>query len=1859
MGTRYLGDALELSHDIKLEDQGRIKLGDAGNDLEISHSGTNSFIENNTGSLIFIQHVDDGDMIFQADDGSGGDTAYITLDGSQGFTTLQKAIRADDNVNIQAGSSGDFRIFHNGTNSVIQNVTGDVIIENTVDDKDIFLRSDDGNGGSTTYFSLDGSRATHDGSATTALFTVWPDNSYIALGNAVDLKLHHNGTNSTIENEVGDLNIINDANDGDIKFFCDDGSGGVTTYMTILGSNTDSQLNYVQFPDNIAATFGDGNDLRIYHFNGEEFIDNSTGDLNFRQIGVGDMIFQNLSDDKDIIFQSDDGSGGVTTYMQLDGSHKRVIFPNDIQATFGSSSRLSIKHDGTDATIMETQGDLKIINTADDKDIIFQSDDGSGGTTTYFFLDGSHGGNPITMFPDNSAINFGSTLGDLKISHDGSNSTINNGTGALSIRNSADDNDINFQCDDGSGGTTTYFYLDGSEKEIRVNEEMQFEDNVKLNIGTGEDLSFKHDGSNTFITNDKGNLTITNKQDDGDIIFECDDGSGGLATYITIDGSATNIKALKDIRFNDNIDAEFGTGGDFKIYHDGSNTYLDQINSGVGNIVIQNQNDDADIIFKSDDGSGGIETYFFLDGNTGQTRFPDSKILAFGSGGDLQIHHDSSHSYITQGTTGSLFIRQTVDDNDIIFQCDDGSGGLATYIRLDGSETRTTFAAEGRFNDSVDLRLGSDGDTQLMHNGSNAFINNFTGDLIISNAADDQDIIFKSDDGSGGTTAYVTLDGSATCVNIAQDIKLTALKKLYFDGGGDTYIVENASNNLQFVVGGNQKLVLGNSGTTHSQHFKLGDTNELQLGTDTDAQFQHTGTNLFLDNKTGVYTFRQKAENADIVFQGNDDAGNSTSVNITALTLDMSDAGTAIFNHDIKLADNGKAFFGGGTDLSIYHDGSNSYILQQTTGDLIIQNSVDDKNIILKSDDGSGGTTAYLTLDGTNTRTLVHQHLNLEDSVILQIGNSQDLKLFHSGTSSFISQEGVGDLYIRNTISDKDIYFQATDATGGTVTHFFLDGSLGDGGFTKFPDNTTLGIGSNADLRIKHDGTNTVMQEITGDLTIRNSADDKDIVFESDNGSGSTTVYFRVDGSAVTTIFSKPLRVNDSVAIEVGSGADLQLSHNGTNSSIVNYVGDLNITNDTNDGDINFACDDGSGGTTAYITLDGSVTTTKFEKQTLHSDNVEAIFGTGSDLKIKHDGTDSLIRNFTGSLIFRQTVDDGNITFQNDDGSGGIATYLTIDGNNELVQASKNFKVGDNLNIFAGTGNDLQIIHDGSDSFIKTGNSSTGDLYIRQQRDDGDIIFQSDDGSGGNATYITLDGSATRTVFSESASFVDGKYLYFGTGLDAHIKHSGSDLVMVNTAGDVTIQNSTDDGDIKFICDDGSGGTTEYFRIDGGSKQVRISEDFNFLDNAHADFGNSSDLKIYHDGSSSYIENNTGNLNIMARADDADMVFWGDDGTGGDGEYFRIDSSLSDASSDFRYTVWPDRSVIALGSGSDLQLYHNSVDSYVDNYVGDLYIRNTADDKDVIFQSDDGSGGVETYFFLDGSANRISTKVHNRFDDNAKLELGTSGDLVLFHDGSNSNITNATGNITITNNADDGDIIFSTDDGSGNTATYLTLDGGFSTPQVRVPDSVTFSVGNSQDLRLEHDGSNSRITQGGTGDLIIRQTVNDADLILQCDDGSGGETAYITLDGSTTKTVFNKPSQRTFAVSSTTDGDANGDIVFLGGTTSMTAGKIYHYKANGTWELADADSAVNCDGLLAVALGSASDTDGMLLRGMVTLDHDPGNLADVLFLSTTAGTATNTAPSGSGDIVRVIGYLLGGSNGQIYFNPDGTFVEVA
>ena len=126
-------------------------------------------------------------------------------------------------------------------------------------------------------------------------------------------------------------------------------------------------------------------------------------------------------------------------------------------------------------------------------------------------------------------------------------------------------------------------------------------------------------------------------------------------------------------------------------------------------------------------------------------------------------------------------------------------------------------------------------------------------------------------------------------------------------------------------------------------------------------------------------------------------------------------------------------------------------------------------------------------------------------------------------------------------------------------------------------------------------------------------------------------------------------------------------------------------------------------------------------------------------------------------------------------------------------------------------------------------------------------------------------------------------------------------------------------------------------------------------------------------------------------------------------------------------------------------------------------------------------------------------------------------------------------------------------------------------------------------------------------------------------------------------------------------GEFDGDVVYTGTTTGMTAGAPYIYNELGRWEPTNASAEATTKGLVAIALGAESDVNGMLLRGMVTstaIAGTPDEGAE-LYLRATTGTITTVAPSGSGQFVRVIGYCIENSNNRIYFNPDNTYIEIA
>ncbi len=124
--------------------------------------------------------------------------------------------------------------------------------------------------------------------------------------------------------------------------------------------------------------------------------------------------------------------------------------------------------------------------------------------------------------------------------------------------------------------------------------------------------------------------------------------------------------------------------------------------------------------------------------------------------------------------------------------------------------------------------------------------------------------------------------------------------------------------------------------------------------------------------------------------------------------------------------------------------------------------------------------------------------------------------------------------------------------------------------------------------------------------------------------------------------------------------------------------------------------------------------------------------------------------------------------------------------------------------------------------------------------------------------------------------------------------------------------------------------------------------------------------------------------------------------------------------------------------------------------------------------------------------------------------------------------------------------------------------------------------------------------------------------------------------------------------------DTGGGEVVTFGTGNLTAGKLYFLNSSGVWTETDADAISTSDGLLGIALGSSPSSDGVLLRGFFNAHSYLSNFVAGLpvYISTTAASMDTTLPSGTGDIVRCIGYCTS-TSAVIYFNPESTTLELS
>lgn len=181
----------------------------------------------------------------------------------------------------------------------------------------------------------------------------------------------------------------------------------------------------------------------------------------------------------------------------------------------------------------------------------------------------------------------------------------------------------------------------------------------------------------------------------------------------------------------------------------------------------------------------------------------------------------------------------------------------------------------------------------------------------------------------------------------------------------------------------------------------------------------------------------------------------------------------------------------------------------------------------------------------------------------------------------------------------------------------------------------------------------------------------------------------------------------------------------------------------------------------------------------------------------------------------------------------------------------------------------------------------------------------------------------------------------------------------------------------------------------------------------------------------------------------------------------------------------------------------------------------------------------------------------------------------------------------------------------------------------------------------------------GTGIATFLATPSSANLAAALTDETGsGSAVFATSPTITTPTLSG---------GYYLDGTPDSDDTWNGpSTNSFNAGatiaqwEAVYLDSSSTWQLTDADAAATAGTVmvaLATAAGTASNALRVVLPGsFVRNDAWTWTVGGPIYLSTTAGALTQTAPSATDDVVRIVGYAMNAD--VIFWNPSNDFITI-
>jgi len=575
---------------------------------------------------------------------------------------------------------------------------------------------------------------------------------------------------------------------------------------------------------------------------------------------------------------------------------------------------------------------------------------------------------------------------------------------------------------------------------------------VASNIGTVNDFAARYrTGSNN----------PTSSLDTGDLFFNTS--ANELKVYngsawqggVTASGNFASITGntfTGDNLYNDGVKGKFGTGNDLEIYHD-------------GNSRIQNTNNSCDFRIQSD----AIE----LKANS-----VDEMMLKGVVNGAVELYYDNTKRIET--TNYGVLISSRLNAQTIIIEDWDS-----------GNETGA-------------VKLGTGNDLKIFHDGSKSYLVNGTGNLELQNSSRSIDI--KSDSftvKNGADNEWMMTATANGAVELYYDnvktfktqpsgVKVfgpeggSAFLYLYADEGDDNadkywlkteqdgtgfliqnYVSGSTETNLRALGNGTVELYYDNSLKLQTQSWGVqftgnlygGDSEKIILGNGNDLEIYHNGTDSYIANKTGDLKILGKSgqvaikivPDAEVELRYNDSKKIETMSGGVRVQGQVAVEGSGV---SLSIEDGGKAAFGNGDDLKIYHSGSHSYIDENGTGILAIRSNGTEIALTSVSGESMGRFIndaacefyydSTKRLETTSTGVWITGHCTLgADNDILRIGTHQDLQLYHSGTDTFINNTK-GTLNIRslgNDVSDNSIIITAEH-------HIFIKPNGGDNGIT-------------------------------------------------------------------------------------------------------------------------------------------------------------------------------------------------------------------------------------------------------------------------------------------------------------------------------------------------------------------------------------------------------------------------------------------------------------------------------------------------------------------------------------------------------------------------------------------------------------------------------------------------------------------------------------------------------------------------------------------------------------------------------------------------------------------------------------------